>query len=85
MPEGNEMQVMVGQLQEIDEETAAFALQLGITAVQLNTPTLDDGNGYWTYEAVAALKARCANLGLDPGGLGERPPGFYALDQAGWS
>ena len=85
MPEGKEMQVMIGQLQEIDEETAAFALQLGITAVQLNTPTLDGGNGYWTYEAVAALKARCREPRTGPGGLGERPPGFYALDQAGWA
>ena len=76
MPEGKEMQVMIGQLQQIDEETAAFALQLGITAVQLNTPTLDDGNGYWTYEAVAALKARCANLGLDLVALENVPQAF---------
>jgi mannonate dehydratase len=58
------MEIMVGQLSELDEETAAFARQLGIKAVQLNTPKLDGSKGYWTYESVAALKAHCADYGL---------------------
>ncbi len=58
------MEIMVGQLSELDEETAAFARQLGIRAVQLNTPKLDGSQGYWTYESVAALKAHCAGYGL---------------------
>ncbi|HXW78164.1 MAG TPA: mannonate dehydratase [Acidimicrobiales bacterium] len=58
------MDIMIGQVQELDAETAAFARQLGIKAVQLNTPALDDGNGYWAYEPLAALKARCESFGL---------------------
>ena len=70
------MDVMIGQVQEIDDETAAFALQLGVKAVQLNTPTLDDGDGYWTYESLAALKARCENFGLNLVALENVPQPF---------
>ncbi|HTW11093.1 MAG TPA: mannonate dehydratase [Acidimicrobiales bacterium] len=70
------MKIMVGQLQEIDEETAAFALQLGVTAVQLNTPKLDDRNGYWTHEALTAVKERCANFGLELVALENVPQSF---------
>lgn len=56
------MEVMIGQLQELDEETAAFARQLGIRAVQLNTPSLDGSQGSWSAASVAALggTARCS-------------------------
>ena len=70
------MKIMVGQLQEIDEETAAFARQLGVTAVQLNTPRLDDVDGYWTYEALTAVKQRCANFGLELVALENVPQPF---------
>jgi hypothetical protein len=41
------MKIMVGQLSELDEKTPPYARQVGIRAVQLNTPTLDDRRGYW--------------------------------------
>jgi mannonate dehydratase len=59
------LKIMIGQVQELDRETAEFALQLGVNAVQLNTPKLEDSNGYWTYESVAALKSHCLSLGLE--------------------
>ena len=70
------MKIMVGQLQEIDQETAAFALQLGVTAVQLNTPRLDDADGYWTYEALTAVREQCSNFGLELVALENVPQPF---------
>ncbi|MDA8300991.1 MAG: mannonate dehydratase [Actinomycetota bacterium] len=58
------MEVMVGQLQELDEETATFARQLGVEAVQLNTPALDATGGVWAYESLSQLKRRCEGFGL---------------------
>jgi mannonate dehydratase len=70
------MEIMIGQMQEIDEETAHFARQLGITAVQLNTPNLDGSAGHWSYESVAALQERCAGFGLELVALENVPQGF---------
>jgi mannonate dehydratase len=59
------MDIMIGQLQQLDEETAAFARQLGLRAVQLNTPAIEDSGDVWSFEAVAGLKRHCATLGLE--------------------
>ena len=70
------MEIMIGQMRELDTETAELARQLGITAVQLNTPRIDEDKGYWTYEAVADLKRRCESLGLRLVALENVPPPF---------
>ncbi len=70
------MEVMIGQLQELDEETAAFARQLGIRAVQLNTPSLDGSQGSWSAASVAALGGHCAMLGLELVALENVPQSF---------
>ncbi|HTW99447.1 MAG TPA: mannonate dehydratase [Acidimicrobiales bacterium] len=72
------MEVMIGQLQELDADTAAFARQLGISAVQLNTPSLEDAGGYWRPDAVSALARRCASLGLELIALENVPQGFMS-------
>lgn len=70
------MEIMIGQLRELDSETADFARQLGIRAVQLNTPSIDEEKGYWTYESVVGLKQRCGTLGLELVALENTPPSF---------
>ncbi len=70
------MEIMIGQLRELDTETAAFARQLGIRAVQLNTPAINEEKGYWTFESVAGLKRQCGDLGLDLVALENVPPSF---------
>lgn len=58
------MRVALGQIRTLDQETAEFALQLGITSVQFNTPAIDGEAGYWSYEALAKLKTECNGYGL---------------------
>lgn len=70
------MEIMIGQLRELDSETATFARQLGIRAVQLNTPLIDEQRGYWTYKSIAALKQHCRGLGLELVALENVPPSF---------
>jgi hypothetical protein len=70
------MKVMLGQIHELDEEPADFALQLGIDAVQFNTPILDETQGYWTYESLVTLKATCGRYGLTLQALENVPADF---------
>jgi mannonate dehydratase len=70
------MKIMIGQVQQLDEETAAFARQLGIDAVQLNTPALDDSLGYWQYESLVELREHCNSLELDVVALENVPQAF---------
>lgn len=72
------MDVMVGQLQVLDEETAAFARQLGVRAVQLNTPSLDGSLGYWSEESILELRRRCEGQGLELVALENVPQGFLS-------
>lgn len=58
------MKVALGQIRQLDQETAEFARQLGIEWVQFNTPAIDDSRGYWTYDALSELKAGCERYGL---------------------
>ena len=56
---------------------AAFVLQLGIDAVQFNTPTLNKSLGYWTYEeSFRELKVGCEKYGLTLQALENVPPEF---------
>ncbi|MDO8187576.1 mannonate dehydratase [Conexibacter sp. JD483] len=71
------MQVILGQISTLDEGLAAYARQLGITGVQFNTPELPAADGRWRYEDVAALRDRCAALGLRLEVIENLPYGFY--------
>lgn len=77
------MQIMVGQMQQLDRETADFARQLGVTTVQLNTPAIDGSLGYWTYDSVAAVVDQCAELGLELVALENVPQSFMDAIQLG--
>lgn len=71
------MRVILGQISRLDEGLAAYARQLGITGVQFNTPDLPTAGGRWRHEDVAALRARCAALGLRLEVIENLPYGFY--------
>ena len=70
------IKIMIGQLRELDDETADFARQLGIEAVQFNTPDIDEDKGYWTYESIATIRQACRERGLELVALENVPPGF---------
>lgn len=72
------MEVMIGQLQQLDTETAAFARQLGISAVQLNTPSVEDAGGRWSAPALRALAGHCRSLGLELVAIENVPQGFMS-------
>lgn len=77
------MKVMIGQVQQLDQETADFARQLGLDAVQLNTPSLDDSLGYWQYESLVQLREHCNSFGLDVVALENVPQPFMEAIKLG--
>jgi mannonate dehydratase len=78
------IRVSLGHIDEYDDSVAAFALQLGLTGVQLHTPTaLPGAPGYWTVEELQALKDRCASVGLRIDGLENVPAAHFWKVQAG--
>jgi mannonate dehydratase len=73
------MEVMLGQLQELDLGILEFARQLGIEAVQFNTPAIDGAEGYWTYETLMSLGRACQESGLVLQAI-ENVPGQFMTD-----
>ncbi len=74
-----EMRVAVGQVNELTDELLAFAGQMGVGGVQLNTPRLP-GTARWEVADLVALRQRAENAGLCLEALENTPVGFY--DQA---
>jgi mannonate dehydratase len=66
-----------GQINQLDEESALLARQLGIESVQLNTPQLPGDKGYWELGDLVALKERCNGYGLRLEALENVPSHFY--------
>ncbi|SDS74965.1 mannonate dehydratase [Actinopolymorpha singaporensis] len=71
------IRVIIGQLNELDDETALFARQLGIDGVQFNTPRLPADQGFWQLDDLVALRRRCADAGLHLEALENVPMSFY--------
>jgi len=59
----SKIRMCVSQFQVFDDEMAAFAKQLGITNIQLNTPTLP-GEKIWDFDALKNLRDRIESHGL---------------------
>jgi mannonate dehydratase len=81
------IRVAFGQLDQLDEESALLARQLGIESVQLNTADLPGDKGYWETSDLLALKARCNSYGLHLEALENVPSHFYnqvMLGLPGW-
>ncbi len=57
------MRVAVGQVSVLTDEILAFARQLGVPGIQVNTPSLP-GDAEWAYEDLHALRERCEEAGL---------------------
>ncbi len=58
-----QVRVAVGQVSQLTDEILAFARQLGVSGMQVNTPALP-GVHRWEYADVRALRARCEEYGL---------------------
>lgn len=77
----------LGQLQELDDETAALALQLGLQSIQFNTPRLPEEGGSWQTADLVALRQRCEAAGLTLEALENVPRHFLdkvILGLPGW-
>ena len=78
------MRIVMGHVDHYDEDTAKFALQLGLKGVQLHNPdNLPADKGYWAKEDVCALKVRCEADGLTLEGLENVPVESFNLVQRG--
>jgi len=71
-----EMRVAVGQVNELTDELLAFAGQMGVGGVQLNTPRLP-GTARWEVADLVALRQRAEDAGLRLEALENTPVGFY--------
>jgi len=70
------MRVAVGQMNELTDEQLAFAVQVGVQDVQLNTPNLP-GSERWELDDLLALRTRAEEAGLRLIALENVPIRFY--------
>jgi mannonate dehydratase len=70
------MRLALGQLPDATDDLLAFAGQLGLSGIQLNTPRLP-GDREWAYEDVLALRLRCETAGLRLEAIENIPNAFY--------
>src|SRR5262245_19461653 len=70
------MRVAVGQFSDLTEEQLAFAVQVGVEDVQLNTPKLP-GEERWEVEDLLALRQQVEAAGLRLICLENVPIRFY--------
>lgn len=71
------LKIAVNQVQVVDQQLADYALQLGITSLNMNTPTMPTEKGYWTYDDLLALRERCEGFGLTLEVIENIPFDFY--------
>jgi mannonate dehydratase len=78
------IRISLGHIDEYDDSVATFAHQLGLSSVQLHTPSALPGlDGYWSVDELAALKSRCDNAGLAIEGLENVPAAHFFQIQRG--
>jgi mannonate dehydratase len=78
------LRVSLGHIDEYDETVATFARQLGLTSVQLHTPSnLSSDEGFWALDDLRALVDRCALDGLAIDGLENVPLAHFSKIQRG--
>ncbi len=73
----DKMRVALGQFNELTHERLTFAKQLGVSGVQMNTPLLPEDQGYWGFEDLRRMVARCEQYGLRLEALENVPRTFY--------
>jgi len=79
----DKMRVALGQFNELTHERLTFAKQIGVGGVQMNTPLLPEEKGYWEYDDLHKIKARCDSYGLRLEALENVPRHFYAKAMLG--
>ena len=72
------IRVALGQLRDLDDETAAFGRQLGLKGIQYNTPNIEDSGGYWSFSALEGLKKSSNEQGFHLEAIENVPLSFYA-------
>lgn len=81
------VRLALGQISELDSETAQLALQLGLRSVQFNTPRIPAGSGVWETADLMALRDDCERIGLSLEALENVPAHFLdrvVLGLDGW-
>lgn len=71
------MRIAVCQVQDVDDEIAAFATQLGVTSINVTTAAIPCENGYWEVADLVDLRNRCADRGLRLEVIENLPNGTY--------
>jgi mannonate dehydratase len=70
------MRVAVGQVSQLTDEILTFAQQIGVTGIQVNTPTLP-GTARWEYADLLEWRQRCERYGLRLEAIENVPLHFY--------
>src|SRR3954469_12268750 len=71
------IRIGLGQLQRLSRDDAAFARQLGLTTIQLNTPAIPSADGLWHEADLVRLRDDIAAQGLTLEALENVPIAFY--------
>lgn len=71
-----QMRVAVGQVSQLTDEILAFARQVGVSGIQVNTPTLP-GTKRWEVEDLVALRERAESHSLRLEAIENVPLHFY--------
>ena len=71
-----EMRIALGQINTLTDDILAYAVQLGVAGIQVNTPKLP-GEKQWEYEDLLALRLKCEAYGLRLESVENVPIHFY--------
>jgi len=71
------IRIGVGQVHVVDLETTAWARQLGVTTLQMNTPAIPGDDGVWHEADLRRLRDQVAAEGLVLEALENVPVAFY--------
>ncbi len=58
------IRIALCQVPDIDEATAAFARQLGVTSANVSFPSIPNPNGYWELDDLVLLRERVERNGM---------------------
>jgi mannonate dehydratase len=76
------LRVAAGQIRDLTDEKLRFAVQLGVSGVQINTPLLP-GDSYWEEDVLRAQVLKCQEYGLTLESLENVPAHFYSKAMLG--
>ncbi len=76
MPPPSGMRVGLGQTSQLTDDFLAYARQLGVTTVQVNTPSLP-GDARWEWDDIMALADRARDAGCFLEAIENVPIHFY--------